>query len=246
MALASLLLRFFKQIRWDNTSERAWRGWKLHSWVGQVRGRTWEERRKAASRWCSEPTHITWALPVKGDLEGWWSTGIQKLKWSRISTRRSTSWRDHDPGGSSLRCYSTNLSSESPLFKTTKFVCGIVATMKIPWGRKWQPTPAFCLGNPRDRGAWWVTVHGVTKELDMTEWLNNNNNSCVNHWPNAQPSFHPFLLLQPSLFLRQFSMTAPCMALGAAILPSSTPRCLGVQPKGTHWRPRPLHLRERN
>ena len=26
-----------------------------------------------------------------------------------------------------------------------------------------------CLGNSMDRGAWWDTVHGVTKELDMTE-----------------------------------------------------------------------------
>ena len=24
-----------------------------------------------------------------------------------------------------------------------------------------------CLGNPRDRGAWWTTVHKVTKESDM-------------------------------------------------------------------------------
>ena len=23
-----------------------------------------------------------------------------------------------------------------------------------------------CLGNPMDRGAWWATVHGVTRELD--------------------------------------------------------------------------------
>ena len=26
-----------------------------------------------------------------------------------------------------------------------------------------------CLGNPVDSGAWWLAVHGVTKELDMTE-----------------------------------------------------------------------------
>ena len=26
-----------------------------------------------------------------------------------------------------------------------------------------------CLGNPVDRGAWWATVHGVTKELAMTK-----------------------------------------------------------------------------
>ena len=28
---------------------------------------------------------------------------------------------------------------------------------KIPWSRKWQPTP--CLENPMDRGAWWTVVH---------------------------------------------------------------------------------------
>ena len=26
----------------------------------------------------------------------------------------------------------------------------------------------FCLGNPMDKGAWWATVHGLTKESDMT------------------------------------------------------------------------------
>ena len=26
------------------------------------------------------------------------------------------------------------------------------------------------------RGAWWAAVHGVAKELDMTEQLNSNNN----------------------------------------------------------------------
>ena len=31
-----------------------------------------------------------------------------------------------------------------------------------------------CLENPMDRGAWWTTVHGVTKELDRTYWLNSN------------------------------------------------------------------------
>ena len=31
------------------------------------------------------------------------------------------------------------------------------------------------LGNPMDRGTWQATVHGVSKELDMTWQLNNNN-----------------------------------------------------------------------
>ena len=34
---------------------------------------------------------------------------------------------------------------------------------KIPWRRKWQLTPVFLPGKPMDRGAWWATVHGVTR-----------------------------------------------------------------------------------
>ena len=32
-----------------------------------------------------------------------------------------------------------------------------------------NPLQYFCLENPMDRGTWWATVHGVTKESDMTE-----------------------------------------------------------------------------
>ena len=31
-----------------------------------------------------------------------------------------------------------------------------------------NPLRYSCLENPMDRGAWWATVHGVTKELDLT------------------------------------------------------------------------------
>ena len=34
------------------------------------------------------------------------------------------------------------------------------------------------LGNPTDRGAWWATVLGVEKELDMAERLNNSRLLC--------------------------------------------------------------------
>ena len=37
---------------------------------------------------------------------------------------------------------------------------------KIPWRREWQLTPVFlysCLEKSVDRGAWWATVHGVTR-----------------------------------------------------------------------------------
>ena len=32
-----------------------------------------------------------------------------------------------------------------------------------------NPLQYSCLENPMDRGAWWATVHGVSKESDMTE-----------------------------------------------------------------------------
>ena len=34
---------------------------------------------------------------------------------------------------------------------------------KMPWRRKWQPTPVFLPAKPMDRGAWWATVHGFAK-----------------------------------------------------------------------------------
>ena len=38
-----------------------------------------------------------------------------------------------------------------------------------------NPLQYSCLGNPMERGAWRATVHGIPKELDMTEQLNNTN-----------------------------------------------------------------------
>ena len=39
---------------------------------------------------------------------------------------------------------------------------------KIPWSRKWQPTPVCLLKTSMDGGARWATVHGVA-ESDVTE-----------------------------------------------------------------------------
>ena len=44
---------------------------------------------------------------------------------------------------------------------------------RSPGERNGNPLQDSCQGNLMDRGAWWATVHGVTKELDMTERLNN-------------------------------------------------------------------------
>ena len=40
---------------------------------------------------------------------------------------------------------------------------------KSPGGGNGNPLQYSCLENPRDRGAWWATVHGGHKESDMTK-----------------------------------------------------------------------------
>ena len=39
---------------------------------------------------------------------------------------------------------------------------------KIPWRRKWQPTPVFLPGESMDKGAWWVIVHKVAESTEVS------------------------------------------------------------------------------
>ena len=46
---------------------------------------------------------------------------------------------------------------------------------KIPWSKKWQPTPTF-LPVKSHRGAWWATVHGIAKsQTRLRDWTTKNN-----------------------------------------------------------------------
>ena len=59
-------------------------------------------------------------------------------------------------------------------FSGRESACQAGDTDSIPgWGSSpgegnGNPLQYSCLENPIDRGAWWATVHGVTKELDTT------------------------------------------------------------------------------
>ena len=44
-----------------------------------------------------------------------------------------------------------------------------------------NPLQCSCLENPRDRGAWWAAVHGVTQSQIRLNRLNNNNNKNITH-----------------------------------------------------------------
>ena len=47
---------------------------------------------------------------------------------------------------------------------------------RSPGEENCNPLQYSCLESPMDRGAWLATVHRITKESDVTERLNSNNN----------------------------------------------------------------------
>ena len=53
---------------------------------------------------------------------------------------------------------------------------------RSPGGGHSNPLRYSCLENPMDRGSWWATVHGVARELDMTEHTLNTHTSTHTHW----------------------------------------------------------------
>ena len=55
---------------------------------------------------------------------------------------------------------------------------------RSPGEENGKPLLYSSLGNPIDRGAWWATVLGVTKESNAKKKLNNNNNN-MNNMPRA-------------------------------------------------------------
>ena len=58
---------------------------------------------------------------------------------------------------------------------------------RSPGGGNGSPPQHSCLENSTDRGVWWATVHGVTKELDMTERLSTLTNKAEGpHMPLTQ------------------------------------------------------------
>ena len=52
-----------------------------------------------------------------------------------------------------------------------------------------------CLENPRDKGAWWATVHGVTKSRTWLKWLSTHAHSLcsglgISFWWLASSTWH--------------------------------------------------------
>ena len=65
----------------------------------------------------------------------------------------------HGSGGEEFTCNSGHTGSMSP----------IPGSRRSSGEGNSNPLQHSCLGNPLDRGTWWATGHGVTKESDTTE-----------------------------------------------------------------------------
>ena len=111
---------------------------------------------------------------------------------SREETHSAGGWRDTQLPPGSSKCHAgRDWGSDNGIINTAVWVFpGVSAVKNLPAsagdlgsipgsGRSpgegnGNPVQYSCLGHPMDRGAWWATVHGVTKESDTTEQLNKN------------------------------------------------------------------------
>ena len=65
------------------------------------------------------------------------------------------------PGGSVVKNLPANAGDTGDLGS-------IPGSVRSPGEGNGKPLQCSCLGNPMDRETWRATVHGVTKQLDMT------------------------------------------------------------------------------
>ena len=93
------------------------------------------------------------------------SSGSSFLSLQIHQVRRINQLPMGSPGGSVVKNPPANAGN----------VGSIPASGRSPKEGNGNPIQYSCLGNPMDRGAWWTIVRGVSKELDTTWWLNNNN-----------------------------------------------------------------------
>ena len=142
---------------------KSWLNWKDWCWErlkvgGEGDNRGWDG-------WMASPTQWTWIWVSSGSW-GW--TGKLGMLQSRESQQVGHDWATEMtdwllkvaleiknlPANQCRRCKRNGFN---PWVR------------KIPWSRKWLPTPEFLLGKFQWQRSLWAAVHGVTRESDATE-----------------------------------------------------------------------------
>ena len=52
-----------------------------------------------------------------------------------------------------------------------------------------SPLQCSCLENPRERGAWWASVYGVTQSRTLLKWLSSSSSSMIIAYYNSKSKF---------------------------------------------------------
>ena len=84
---------------------------------------------------------------------------------------------------------------------------------RSPGGRHGTLLQYSCLENPMDRGAWWATVHGISKSQAQLKRLSTHthNDSCIFHYSCIQ-----CLVLWPNLGTREMEMNSHMLDLSSS------------------------------
>jgi len=134
--------------------------------------------------WMASPTQWTW---VWVNSRSWWWTGRPGVLQSMGSQRvrfRSLPHIIHFTmiKSSSIKGLPTWHSGNEPSCPAgdTGDVGSVPGSWRCPGGGHGSPLQYSCLENSMDRGAWWATVHGVTKSqtrMSMYTSYHRNNNT---------------------------------------------------------------------
>ena len=96
--------------------------------------------------------------------------------------------QDWPPAESEKNSHSLNISNglmDFPGVSSKESACqpgdmGLIPELERSPGKgNDNPFQYSCLENPMHREVWWATIHGVTKESNITQRLNNSNNGLI-------------------------------------------------------------------
>ena len=96
---------------------------------------------------------LAWRIPGMGETGGLPSMGSQS--WTQLKQLSSNS--------SSNILVVLVVKNPPASARDIGGVGSIPGSGRSPGGGNGNPLQYCCLGNPMERGAWWVTVHGVSK-----------------------------------------------------------------------------------
>ena len=99
---------------------------------------------------------------------------VAALKLSRRVARSRLSWANRKNASSREGHESWPWKMRTRLIHASFSRHLFIKVLRCPGEGNGSPFYYSILGNPMDRGAWQATVHGIAKESDTTEQLNNN------------------------------------------------------------------------